>query len=140
MAAGGQRCHRGAVVGAKVIADYGHKDELVHVDIETNTDLSRTQAERVIDDGAHCIVGAFDSACTLAIGQVCEQRQVPLVVHIGSAPQLTEQGYKFLVRNFPNGGMLMANGLGLIKNLLAATKAAPKTAVFLHANDNFGTA
>jgi branched-chain amino acid transport system substrate-binding protein len=140
LAQAGQSCHRGALLAPKLLADYGYKVELVHVDIETNPDLSRTQAERVINDGAHCIVGAFDSACTLAIGQVCEQRQVPLVVHIGSAPQLTEQGYKFLVRNFPNGGMLMANGLGLIKDLLAATKAAPKTAVFLHANDNFGTA
>ena len=140
LAAAGQSCHRGALLAPKVLADYGHKVELIHVDIESNPDLSRTQAERVINEGANCIVGAFDSACTLAIAQVCEQRQVPLVVHIGAAPQLTEQGYKFLVRNFPTGGMLLANGLGLIKDLLAATKAEPKTAAFLHANDNFGTA
>jgi branched-chain amino acid transport system substrate-binding protein len=139
LAQAGQSCHRGALLAPKVLADYGYKIELVHVDIETSPDVARTQAERVINDGAHCVMGAFDSACTLAIGQVCEQRQVPLVVNIGSAPQLTEQGYKFLVRNFPNGGMLMANGLGLIKELLAAAKATPKTAVFLHANDNFGT-
>jgi branched-chain amino acid transport system substrate-binding protein len=140
LAQAGQSCHRGALLAPKVLADYGYKVELIHVDIETSPDVSRTQAERAINEGAHCVMGAFDSACTLAIGQVCEQRQTPLVVHIGSAPQLTEQGYKFLVRNFPNGGMLMANGLGLIKDLLAATKATPKTAVFIHANDNFGTA
>src|SRR5205823_5657338 len=140
LAPAGQSCHRGALLAPKVLADYGYKVELVHVDIETNPDLSRTQTERVINDGAHCVVGAFDSACTLAIAQVCEQRQVPLVVHIGAAPQLTEQGYKFLVRNFPNGGMLLGNGLALIKDLLAVTKAEPKTAAFLHANDNFGTA
>jgi branched-chain amino acid transport system substrate-binding protein len=140
LAQAGQSCHRGALLAPKVLADYGFKVDLVHVDIETNPDVARTQAERVINDGAHCVMGAFDSASTLAIGQVCEQRQTPLVVNIGSAPQLTEQGYKFLVRNFPNGIMLMANGLGLIKDLLAATKAQPKTAVFLHANDNFGAA
>ena len=49
---------------------------------------------------------------TLAMAQVCEQRQVPLVVNIAAAPQLTEQGYKFLVRNFPTGGQLAVNGLG----------------------------
>jgi len=76
----------------------------------------------------------------LAMAQVCEQRQVPLVVNIGAAPQLTEQGYKFLVRNFPTGGMLVTNGLALIKDLLSATKLDAKTAVFLHANDTFGTA
>ena len=84
-------------------------------------------AERVINEGAKCIVGAFDSACTLAMAQVCEQRQVPLVVNIAAAPQLTEQGYKFLVRNFPTGGQLVTNGLKLIKDVLDATKLAPKT-------------
>jgi branched-chain amino acid transport system substrate-binding protein len=140
LAPAGQSCHRGALIAPKVLADFGHKVELVHVDIESNADIARTQAERVINDGAHCIVGAFDSACTLAIAQVCEPRQVPLVVNIGAAPQITDQGYKFLVRNFPTGGMLVGNGLRLIKDLLAATKTAPKTAVFLHANDTFGTA
>jgi branched-chain amino acid transport system substrate-binding protein len=140
LAPAGQGCHRGAIIAPKVLADYGHKVELVHVDIESNADIARTQAERVINEGAQCIVGAFDSAGTLAIAQVCEPRQVPLVVNIGAAPQLTEQGYKFLVRNFPTGGMLVANGLKLIKDLLDATKATPKTAVFLHANDTFGMA
>jgi branched-chain amino acid transport system substrate-binding protein len=36
--------------------------------------------------------------------------------------------------------MLVGNGLKLIKDLLDATKATPKTAVFLHANDTFGLA
>src|SRR5436309_12367178 len=140
LAQAGQSCHRGAQIAGKVLSDFGYRVELTHIDIESSPEIARTQAEKMINEGAHCVVGAFDSACTLAIAQVCEQRQVPLVVHIGAAPQLTEQGYKLLVRNFPNGGMLLANGLALIKDLLAATKADPKSAAFLHANDNFGTA
>src|SRR5215831_20423008 len=140
LAPAGQSCHRGALIAPKVLGDFGYRVELVHVDIESNPDVSRTQAEKVINEGAHCIVGAFDSASTLAIAQVCEQRQVPLVVNIAAAPPITEQGYKFLVRNFPTGGMLVSNGLKLIKDVLDATKLAAKTAVFLHANDTFGAA
>jgi branched-chain amino acid transport system substrate-binding protein len=140
LAPAGQSCHRGALIAPKVLADHGYKVELVHIDCESNADVARTQTERAISDGAHAVVGAFDSASTLAIAQVCEQRQVPLVVNIGAAPQLTEQGYKYLVRNFPTGGMLVTNGLKLINDLLAATKVDAKTAVFLHANDTFGTA
>ena len=140
LAPAGQSCHRGALVAPKVLSDFGYQVELVHVDIESNPDVACTQCERVINDGIHAIVGAFDSASTLAMAQVCEQRQVPLVVNIGAAPQLTEQGYKYLVRNFPTGGQLVTNGLKLIQDLLAATKVAPKSAVFLHANDTFGTA
>jgi branched-chain amino acid transport system substrate-binding protein len=140
LAPAGQSCHRGALVAPKVLSDFGYQVDLVHVDIESNPDVARTQCERVINDGAHAVAGAFDSAATLAMAQVCEQRQVPLVVNIGAAPQLTEQGYKYLVRNFPTGGMLVTNGLKLINDVLAATKVSPKTAVFLHANDTFGTA
>jgi branched-chain amino acid transport system substrate-binding protein len=140
LAQAGQSCHRGAQIAGKVLADHGYRVELVHVDIESSPELSRTQAEKVINEGAHCIVGAFDSGCTLAIAQVCEQRQVPLSVNIAAAPPITEQGLKFLVRNFPTGGMLVGNGLRLIKDVLDATKLAAKSVVFLHANDTFGAA
>jgi len=139
LAPAGQSCHRGALIAPKVLADYGHQVDLVHVDVESNPDVARNQCERVINDGVDCIVGAFDSACTLAMAQVCEQRQVPLVVNIAAAPALTEQGYRFLVRNFPTGGQIAVNGLARIKAFIEVTKAAPKTAVFLHANDTYGT-
>src|SRR5262244_2158032 len=106
LAPAGQSCHRGALIAPKVLAEYGHQVELVHVDVESNPDVARNQCERVINDGVNCVVGAFDSASTLAMAQVCEQRQVPLVVNIAAVPTLTDQGYKFLVRNFPTGGQL----------------------------------
>ncbi len=136
----GQSCHRGALAGARLLADLGYKTDVVHVDTETSADVARTQAERLINEGAHCLIGAFDSGHTIAIAQVCEQRQVPLVVNIAAAPPLTEQGYKYLVRNFQTGPQLVTNGLRLINDLIAATKIDPKRAVFLHANDTFGQA
>ncbi len=139
-AQGGQGCHRGALAAPKVLADMGYAVELVHVDVESSADVARTQAEKAINEGAQCIVGAFDSGLTLAIAQVCEQRQVPLVINIAAAPQVTEQGYKYLVRNFQTGGQLVTNGLRLIKEVSAFTKVEFKNAVFVHANDTFGTA
>lgn len=139
LASAGQACHRGAVIAAKVLAEHGYNVETVHIDFESNVDLARTQAERAINEGAHCIVGPFESGAALAIAQVCEQRQVPFVISIAAAPQITEQGYKYIVRNFPTGGQLLTNGLALIKTLLTTTKVEPKTAAFLHANDTFGS-
>jgi branched-chain amino acid transport system substrate-binding protein len=136
----GQSQHRGALAAPRVLADLGYRVELVHVDTESNADVARTQVERAINDGAHAIVGAFDSGHTLAIAQVCEQRQVPLVINIAAAPQITEQGYRFLVRNFQTGGQLVSNGLRLIGEVSRARNLNLQTAVFLHANDTFGTA
>jgi branched-chain amino acid transport system substrate-binding protein len=136
----GESCYRGALIAPQVLAQYGYRVELVHIDTESNIEMARMQAERAIDEGAQCIVGAFDSGATLAVAQVCEQRQVPLVVNVSATPQLTEQGLKYVARNFPTSGQLVTNGLKLIKDLLDVTKLQAKTAVFLHANDTFGTA
>ena len=111
MAPTGQASHRGAMIAPKVLADYGHRVELIHIDTESNVDAARIAAQRIINDGAHCIVGNVDSGGTLAVAQVCEQRAVPLVVNVGAAPQITEQGFKFVARNFPHAGMLMGDGL-----------------------------
>lgn len=136
----GQSSYRGALAAPKVLADLGYKVDIVHIDTETNSDVARTQAEKAINDGARVLVGAFESGQTMAIGQVCEQRKVPLVINIAAAPNITQQGYQYLVRNFPTGGMLVTDGLKLIKEVSDATNVHFKTAAFLHANDTFGTA
>jgi branched-chain amino acid transport system substrate-binding protein len=135
----GQSCHRGALASGKVLADLGYKVELMHIDTESNADVARTQAEKAINDGAGAIVGAFESGHTLAIAQVCEQRKVPLVINVAGAPNITQQGYQYLVRNFPTGGMLVSNGLKLAAEVAKAGNVEIKTAAFLHANDTFGT-
>jgi branched-chain amino acid transport system substrate-binding protein len=136
----GQSCHRGALAAPKALAELGYNVELMNIDVESSADVARTQAERAINEGARCLVGAFDSGITLALAQVAEQRQVPLVINIAAAPQITEQGYKYLVRNFQTGAQLVGQGLTLTRELFAATHLDVKTAVFLHANDTFGTA
>ncbi len=136
----GQGCHRGALIAPAVLNEMGYRFELVHVDTESSVDIARTQAERLINEGANVLVGAFDSAQSIAIAQVTEQRGVPYVVNVAAAPQLTEQGYRFIFRNFPRSIDLITNGLALIKTLLTTTNANPQRAVFIHANDTFGQA
>ncbi len=140
LAQAGQACQRGADIAPAVLADMGYKVEVMSADTESNVDVARSRTEKLINDGANVIVGAFDSGQTAAAAQVCEQRGVPLVMNIAAADRLTEQGYKTVFRNFPTSTMLVSNGLALMKDLFAATGATPKSAVFLHANDTFGMA
>ena len=137
----GQSCQQGADLAPAVIKDLlGVNIELMNADTESNVDTARTRAERLIQEGAHCLVGPFDSGAAAAIAQVAEQRGVPFVINIAAAPQITEQGYKFVFRNFPVAAELVRNGLALINDLFAATKTTPRTAVFMHVNDTFGQA
>src|SRR5437773_11150690 len=103
----------------------------MNADTETNVDTARTRAERLIQEGAHCLVGPFDSGVAAAIAQVAEQRGVPFVINIAAAPQITEQGYKYCFRNFPVGSELVKNGFALIADLFRSTNAKPNTVVFM---------
>jgi branched-chain amino acid transport system substrate-binding protein len=137
----GQSCQKGADLAPSVIRELlGVDIELMNADTETNVDTARTRTERLIQDGAHCLVGPFDSGAAAAIAQVAEQRGVPFVINIAAAPQITEQGYKYVFRNFPIASELVKNGLALTDDLFRATNATPRTAVFMHVNDTFGQA
>ncbi|WIM09805.1 ABC transporter substrate-binding protein [Enhydrobacter sp.] len=138
----GQACKRGADVANAVLADMKMpvKLEIMNYDTETKPDVARTQAEKAIEAGAHVLAGAFDSGQTIAIAQVAEQRGVPLIVNIAAAPQITEQGYKFVVRNFPTAPMLIKGAFELHKEIFQASGTTPKTAVLMSINDTFGTA
>jgi branched-chain amino acid transport system substrate-binding protein len=135
----GQSCQKGADLAPEVIANaLGVGIELMNADTESNADTARTRAERLIQEGAHVLVGAFDSGHTAAVAQVAEQRGIPHIINIAGAPQITEQGYKFVFRNFPTAPELGKNGLSLLSDIFTASKTTPKTAVFMHVNDTFG--
>ncbi len=136
----GQDCQRGVDIAAPVLKSLGLPElTIINGDTESNVDTAREHAEKLIEDGAQLLVGAFDSGQTTAVAQVAEQKGIPLVINIASAPQITEQGYKFVVRNFPTVSMLLNDELSEQKELFALVGDEPKTAVFMHVNDLFGT-
>jgi branched-chain amino acid transport system substrate-binding protein len=137
----GQSCQKGADLAPAVLKQVlGVDIELMNADTESNADTARTRAERLIQEGANVLVGAFDSGHSAAIAQVAEQRGVPFIINIAAAPQITEQGYKFVFRNFPTAIDLTRNGLALMGEIFRTTNTVPRSAVFMHVNDTFGQA
>jgi branched-chain amino acid transport system substrate-binding protein len=137
----GQSCQKGADLAPGVIKEMlGVDIEVMSADNESNVDTSRTRAERLIQEGAHVLVGAFDSGQTASMAQVAEQRGIPHIINVAAAPQITEQGYKFVFRNFQTAPDIVREGLALIGELFQATNTVPRTAVFMHVNDTFGQA
>ena len=124
----GQSCQQGADLAPGVIRQMlGVDIEIMSADTESNVDTARTRAERLIQEGANVLVGAFDSGQTAAIAQVAEQRGVPLVINVAAAPQITKQGYKYVFRNFQTAIDIVRNGLDLIGDLFQATHTVPRT-------------
>jgi branched-chain amino acid transport system substrate-binding protein len=136
----GQDCYRGVEIAPGIFQALGLPElAIMKADTETNVEVARARAEKLINDGAQLLVGAFDSGQTTAIAQVAEQKGIPFVINIAAAPPITEQGYKFVFRNFPTAPMILSDAFANQKEVFEATGAAPKSVVFMHVNDTFGT-
>jgi len=137
----GQDCQRGVDIATGVLKDLGLPSlQFINADTESNVDVARSRAEQLIGEGAQLLVGAFDSGQSSAIAQVAEQKGIPFVINIAAAPPITEQGYKFVFRNFPTAPMILRDAFIDQKEIFAAVGAAPKSVVFLAENDTFGVA
>src|SRR5262245_32916613 len=137
----GQDCQRGVELAPPIFKALGLPElAIMNADTETNVEVARARAEKLINDGAQLLVGAFDSGQSTAIAQVAEQKGIPFVINIAAAPPITEQGYKFVFRNFPTAPMILSDAFANQKELFEATGVAPKSVVFMHVNDTFGTA
>ena len=118
----GQDCQRGVDIAAGVLKDMGLPAlQIMNGDTESSVDVARSRAEKLIGEGAQVLVGAFDSGQSTAIAQVAEQKGVPFIINIAAAPQITEQGYKFVFRNFPTAGMILGGAFANQKELFALT-------------------
>jgi len=137
----GQDCQRGVDITNGVLKDLGLPAlDIVNADTESNVDVARSRAEKLIGEGAQLLMGAFDSGQSSTIAQVAEQKGVPFVINIAAAPPITEQGYKFVFRNFPTAPMILRDAVIDQKEIFAAVGSAPKSVVFLAENDTFGVA
>ncbi|HEY6028623.1 MAG TPA: ABC transporter substrate-binding protein [Pseudolabrys sp.] len=137
----GQDCQRGVDVAGGLLKDLGYPAlQVVNADTESSVDVARSRAEKLIGEGAQLLIGAFDSGQSSAIAQVAEQKGIPYVINIAAAPPITEQGYKFVFRNFPTAGMILSDAFANQKEVFAAAGASPKSVVFLVENDTFGVA
>src|ERR1700730_12394563 len=137
----GQDCFRGVELANPIFKSIGVPElEIMNADTETNVEVARSRAEKLIADGAQLLMGAFDSGQTSAIAQVAEQKGIPFVINIAAAPDITEQGYKFVFRNFPTAPMILGDAFENQIELFRIIGSAPKSVVFMHVNDTFGTA
>jgi branched-chain amino acid transport system substrate-binding protein len=137
----GQDCQRGVEIAAGILKDLGLPSlTIMNGDTESTGEVSRARAERLIGEGAQLLVGAFDSGQSTAIAQVAEQKGIPFIINIAAAPPITEQGYKFVFRNFPIAPVILGDAFVNQKELFAAAGTAPKSVVFMHVNDTFGSA
>lgn len=140
-AAIGQDCQRAVEIAPGVLQSLGLPPvQIISADTESDPQIARAQAEKLISEGVQLLIGAFDSGQTTTIAQTAEQRGIPLVINIAAAPQITEQGYKFVFRNFPVASSIIREAFVNQKLLFDISGVTPKEVAYLHVNDTLGMA
>ena len=151
----GQACRLGATMAAEAVnaaggikSMGGAKLELIFGDTQTKPDVGRTEAERVINQGAQILMGSFDSGSTAAMVPVVQQRRVPFLVDIAAADPITanvakavkegQQKVQYVYRNFPTGSSFGARAVRYFTEIFAESGVAPKRVVLMYCNDLFG--
>ena len=155
MAEPGQACRLGAQMAADAVNAAGGikslggaKLELVLGDTQTKPDVGRTEAERVINQGAQILMGSFDSGSTAAMVPVAQQRRVPFVVDIAAADPITanvakavkdgQQKVQYVYRNFPTGSSFGRKAVQYFDEVFKEAGVSPKRVVLMYCNDLFG--
>ncbi len=139
LAAAGEGCFEGARLAQQLLPQLGLSPFVI---IEGDTGESPASAEiaaaRVIEQGAHVVIGCYDSGQTVAVAALAERRRVPMIVNIGAAPSITEQGYHYVFRNFPAAQKIVADSYSLQRELFQKTGFTPRKVVVLYINNGRG--
>jgi branched-chain amino acid transport system substrate-binding protein len=151
----GQACRLGAQMATDAVnAAGGIKSlggvrlELLLGDTQTKPDVGRTEAERVVSQGAQMLLGSFDSGSTAAMVSVAQQKRIPFLVDIAAADPITanvakavkegQQKVQYVYRNFPTGSSFGRKAVQYFTEIFKEAGVSPKRVVLMYCNDLFG--
>ena len=117
----------------------GAKIKLIASDSEGKPDLSIPAVERLDRAGAVALTGCLQSSVTIVASQIAEKQQVPFVVSVAVADEVTARGFKYTFRIQPNAAQMGAQTVKYIKEIADKSGTQIKTIAYLHDNTAFGT-
>jgi branched-chain amino acid transport system substrate-binding protein len=116
----------------------GAKLKLLLADCEAKEEVGRSEAERLIKEGAVCLTGPFLSGVAIAIGTLCEARGIPFVIDVAAADAVTQKGFKYTFRCFPTSSTLIRNIGEYLGQIVKEKKVNIKRIAVTNAGDLFG--
>ena len=116
----------------------GAKLKLLLADTEAKEEVARTEAERVIKEGAVCLVGPFLSGNAMTIATLCEQRGVPFVMDVAAADDITRKGFKNTFRVFPTTTKFADSMLFYMTRIMKDKNISKIKGVLTNTGDLFG--
>ena len=117
----------------------GAKLEIVFADSRSNPETAAQETERLNGEGVAAIVGGFGSGLCATASQAASRYDLPYLIDVGVADQLTKRGLKNTFRFSPSFGMVTKNALDRLVALNDAAGKPARTVVIVHEDGLFGS-
>ena len=139
------------LVGIKIAADKinaaggikslgGAKIELVSADSQGKPEVGSAEVERLITrERVAALVGAYQSATTVATTQVAEKNRIVHMIDEGISADVLSRGFKYSFRVIADATMASKKTVKYAVELARVTGKEFKTVVVMHENTAFGT-
>lgn len=116
----------------------GAQLKVLSADSEGKPELAIRAMERFAGDGAVAVLGCYQSAVTQVAAQTAEKLQVPFVVSVAVADEITDRGFKYTFRVQPSAAQMGEQTMSHLAELVKASGARVKTIAYLHDDTAFG--
>jgi branched-chain amino acid transport system substrate-binding protein len=117
----------------------GAQLDLISADSQGDPEIGQTETQRMIDEGAVAIIGAFQSAVAINVATLAERNQVPFVIDVAVDDAIITEDSQYTFRLQPNATAMGQLGA---RNLAAIAEASGETVeriAYLHEESGFGT-
>ncbi len=114
--------------------------ELVFADSQGSETVARSEALRLIEkEKVTALIGCYHSAVTAAASQVAEEKGIPFIADISTAPSLTNRGYKWFFRTSPGDDMFVQSYMQFLKEVMGENGPLSSKAAIVYEDSIWGS-
>ncbi|MFE1599249.1 ABC transporter substrate-binding protein [Methylobacterium sp. ID0610] len=117
----------------------GARIEAVIADNRSNPEAAAQETERLAGEGVAAVVGGFGSGLCATATQAAARYDLPYMIDVGVADQLTQRGLKNTFRFAPSFSMVTRSALDRLVALNAGAGKPARTVVIVHEDGLFGS-
>lgn len=137
LALDGGQMDSAAKMAAEELSTDGLTIEVLSADSQGQPEVGQTEAQRLIQDGANALIGAFQSAVTTNLATLAQREQVPLVIDVAVSDEITSESNDYVFRIQPNATAMGSFGAQYLAEISADDPI--ETVAYMHEETSFGS-
>jgi branched-chain amino acid transport system substrate-binding protein len=117
----------------------GAKIEIVFGNSEGSSSRGGSEAERLINEKkAVALIGCYQSAVTAEASEIAEDKGIPFLIPLSSAPSLTQRGFNWCFRTTPNDNTFIHNFYEFLQDVQEEKGVKIEKLGIVHENSAWG--